>query len=195
MKILTIFLLCSFITYAQQKEDFDSYLKLLRQTCIEKDTAQLHKLIGDRAFGFSCYGLEMPNREFSTDWLIFKNHFHLEQNPDSSSFWNSFIRLSNAGYYSVDALTCRVPSFNFWGMGKYSTNAPAFNYFDYILYPDTITIYTPLSNAEWKHHSFKPLIDYTNSYYPYVIKYLNTLYWELYEDDLLIGLVKNNIFV
>ncbi len=96
---------------------FHTYLNEVRIACLNKDTSQLHLLLGDDAFGMSCYGLEGVDRNYSNDWETFKAHFKLLDQPERSGFWDLFIRLSNQGFYYDSWFdTYEVPSSHFWGM-------------------------------------------------------------------------------
>lgn len=188
------------------QEDFDStdynspydssfvtYLQEIRRTCINKDTLELHELLGDSCFGWSCYGAELPTRDFNSDWLIFKNHFSLIKEPDSSKFWNFFLTLSEDGVY-FDSLwnVYRIPSYNSWGglLGNDKKNTFKIGWHDPIPIEKMITIY-----ASPDYSNYISSIDFPkdsksfSSDYRYHFKYFNHEFYEIYDGTKMLGYV------
>ena len=152
--ISTIFGVLFFFTASAQNDTIDTvkvsfydptcqeYLNELRLTCLAKDTARLHALIGENAFGWSCIGGEYPNRDFATDWLIFKNHFRLMKDPEISPFWKLLLVMSENGFF-YDGYQYTLPAFHTWGMGyTYETPWKGNDFFAQVFLPDTVILFS-----------------------------------------------------
>lgn len=204
-KILFLFILClASISYSQSEEEqgdssfyyifpFDStiydYLDELRVVCSKKDTSELHHLIGDECFGWSCYGGEYPTRISESNWTVFKNHYRLINNPNESNFWDFFPSIIKNGIH-FDSIyhEYRAPSFNYWGSsatsvyeGREGININVDRYSVIPLF-EILTLYSsPDLNSDYTEISIPRYNINEDSTFQYKLNYSNIVNNEFYE--------------
>ncbi|MFA5298999.1 MAG: hypothetical protein WC389_12400 [Lutibacter sp.] len=202
MKFFTPLILILIINYSfSQNNDtlikynldttFYKYLNNLKESCLNKDTANLHKLLGDEAVGFSCYGAEMPDPKYDTDWLIFSNHFDLANNPNESDFWDLFLKISKDGFYfDQKTNTYEVPSSHYW-KGPYFYGAAKFKLYEKVFISDSVEILVgnQISTATKQKIKTSKIIE--NQEYPYRFTFVSNDLSLCYENEKEIGFVSN----
>lgn len=199
--ISAIFGVLFFFTASAQNDTIDSvkvsfydptcmeYLNELRLTCLAKDTARLHALIGENAFGWSCYGGEVPYRDFATDWLIFKHHFRLMNDPETSPFWDLLLKLAENGFY-YDGMQYILPAFHTWGMGyTYDSPFKTTEYYSYVFLPNSVTLYSLPDLYEGAQTQLTP--SFSDNPYPYKFTLQKDGFHACYVNDQFLGYVRD----
>lgn len=214
MKSITLFLSFFFAccSLAQETDSmkiiaydpsFHQYLNGLKLTCLDKDTARLHALIGNEAFGYSCYGGESPYRGYPTDWLIFANHFGLLKDPSTSEFWNFFLRISEDGFYT-DGFSYEIPASHSWKtpypfypetidtndqdvLLKYA--AINFELYGLSFLSDTVSLFVGETLSDAVLQQFIPARKNADNSYPYHFTQIDGTYYECTENGNKIGFV------
>ncbi|MBP5984334.1 MAG: hypothetical protein KA734_11445 [Fluviicola sp.] len=171
---------------------FQIYLNELKITCINKDTLKLHKLFGENAFGYSCYGLESPDRNFDSDWLIFTHYFGLAYNPNESKFWDLFLKISENGFHFDNKLdTYELPASHYW-KGPYLSEAPKFGVDDKVFISDTVEILIGNHISTSTKHKINATEIIENKIYPYRFEFVNDNYYLCFENEKAIGFISKD---
>jgi hypothetical protein len=198
--VIIAFLLNATSTFAQQFDSlyppydpsFHEYLNNVRLTCLKKDTGELHQLFGDNLYGISCYGGALVQTEKPLSyWDEFKVYYGLIDQPEESSFWNFFLKMSNNGFFfNKESSSYIIPACHFWGYG-YPADTP--NYlFKKMFFTETIHLFEETSFGYKLDRVFTPKPVTPGENYPYSFESINQNYYRCFENDQFIGFVSSD---